>query len=66
MQENTITVTYIYDAKEFKVTVQYFDLAGNKLADDKVTTYKYNSEYEVNAAEIDGYKVSKLLVLLRV
>ncbi len=61
MQENTITVTYIYEAKEFKVTVQYFDLAGNKLADDKVTTYKYNSEYEVNAAEIDGYKVSRVI-----
>ena len=58
-KEGTIILKYILEKKQGRITVNFVDKEGNKLA-ESITTEGYVEEsYELEAPEIEGYKVIK-------
>ncbi|MCM1236799.1 MAG: MucBP domain-containing protein, partial [Ruminococcus flavefaciens] len=54
-----VTVIFVYEANPVTVTVKHQDEAGNKLAEDKTVTGRYNGYYTTSEESIDGYKLKE-------
>lgn len=55
--EEDITVTYVYRLIESKLTVNYVEEDGNKLAEPIKSIGKYGEEYSTEKKEFEGYEL---------
>ena len=58
-KEGTIILKYILEKKQGRITVNFVDKEGNKLAESITTEGYVEEKYELEAPEIEGYKVIK-------
>ena len=58
-EEGTIILKYILDKKQGRITVNFVDKEGNKLAESITTEGYIEEKYELEVPEIEGYKVIK-------
>ena len=58
-KEGTIILKYILEKKQGRITVNFVDKEGNKLAESIITEGYVEESYELEAPEIEGYKVIK-------
>ena len=58
-KEGTIILKYILEKKKGRITVNFVDKEGNKLAESITTEGYVEEKYELEAPEIEGYKVIK-------